>query len=104
MGSATAESNRALYKAFLKRAKELSEQEEVNTSNVRLIAPALPPAARSSPKLSLVLAGLLFAGLALGAGLALVRDLFARSPQRRGLSGSLGHAQARPSMSRRFCT
>src|SRR3954452_11139148 len=78
-----AESNRALYEAFLKRAKELSEQEEVNTSNVRLIAPARPPAARSGPKLQLVLAGLLFAGLALGAGLALVRDLFAREPQPR---------------------
>ena len=76
-----AESNRAVYEAFLKRTKELGEQEQVNTSNMRLIAPALPPASRSGPKLPLVLAGLLFGGLVVGAGLALLRDLFARSPE-----------------------
>ena len=79
-----AESNRALYEAFLKRAKELGEQEEVNTSNTRLIAPAMPPASRSGPKPPLVFVGLLFAGLVLGAGLALLRDLLARDPEPRG--------------------
>lgn len=69
------ESNRTVYEAFLKRAKELGEQEEVNTTNTRLIAPAMPPATRSGPGLPLVLGGLLVVGLLLGAGLALVRDL-----------------------------
>ena len=48
---------------------------------MRLIAPALPPASRSGPKLPLVLVGLLFGGLVVGAGLALLRDLFACSPE-----------------------
>ncbi len=53
------EANRAIYEAFLVRAKELAEQENVDTANTRIIAPALAPDKPTTPRTSLMIAALL---------------------------------------------
>lgn len=66
------QANRSVYEAFLNRTREVAEQEQVDTANVRVISPAQPPEQRSFPPRNLVLALIgLVAGLALGVGLAL---------------------------------
>ncbi len=73
----TLEARRGVYEAYLKRAREASEQERLNTTNVRIISAAIPARQRTfppSPKIVLPVAlvlGLLLGGaiaLALGAG------------------------------------
>jgi uncharacterized protein involved in exopolysaccharide biosynthesis len=44
-----AESDRAVYAAFLNRAKEVGEQQDLNDTNSRIITRAVPPTAKSSP-------------------------------------------------------
>ena len=69
----TLEARRGVYEAYLKRAREASEQERLNTTNVRIISVATPALQRTfppSPKIVLPVALLL--GLALGAGIALI--------------------------------
>jgi len=70
------ESNRAVYVAFLTRAKEISEQRGIEKSNTRIITRALPPASKSNPSRILVLAGSLCVGLIGGLGLGLLREQF----------------------------
>jgi polysaccharide biosynthesis transport protein len=68
------ESRRSVYETFLRRSRETNEQERLNSSNVRVISSATPPRLRTwppSPKVVLPIA--LLVGLALGAGLALLR-------------------------------
>ncbi|GJD30392.1 hypothetical protein PMNALOAF_1639 [Methylobacterium adhaesivum] len=68
------DARRAVYETFLKRARETSEQERLNNSNLRVISAATPARLRSwppSPKVILPVA--LVLGLGLGAGLALLR-------------------------------
>ncbi|MEP6808642.1 MAG: GumC family protein [Chthoniobacterales bacterium] len=80
---ATAKST--VYEAFLGRAKQITEQEQIDTSNVRVISSAVPPNGRSSPPRTvlLILLGAI-AGFVVGMLLAVVvgiaRDL--RSPRR----------------------
>jgi polysaccharide biosynthesis transport protein len=71
-----AESNRAVYVAFLNRAKEVGEQRRLDKSNARVITHALPPPAKSNPPRLLVLAGSLCVGLITGFGLGLLREQF----------------------------
>jgi polysaccharide biosynthesis transport protein len=71
-----AESDRAVYAAFLNRAKEVGEQEGVSDTNSRIITRAVPPTAKSGPPRMLITAGSLFVGLIAGLGLALLRDQF----------------------------
>jgi polysaccharide biosynthesis transport protein len=65
------EASRAVYEAFLVRARETQEQERLDTANVRVISDAQPPIERSWPPRRLVMfaaaAGL---GLAGGVGFA----------------------------------
>lgn len=69
------EASRAVYQSFLVRSRETSEQERVNTTNVRVLAEANVPSKRSFPPRSLiVLAVALAFGAAAGAGLGFVRD------------------------------
>ncbi|MGU3538534.1 GumC family protein [Methylobacterium sp. A54F] len=66
------ESRRGVYEAFLRRSREASEQERLNSTNVRIISPATPARLRTwppSPKVVLPVALLL--GMLLGAGIAL---------------------------------
>jgi uncharacterized protein involved in exopolysaccharide biosynthesis len=70
------EASRLVYESFLSRAREMREQERLDTSNVRILSDAQPPLDRSWPprRLLMVLAGLL-AGLLGGAGLAYLLEL-----------------------------
>ncbi|MBE7196504.1 MAG: GumC family protein [Parafilimonas terrae] len=69
----TLEARKGVYEAYLRRAREASEQERLNTTNVRVISTATPALQRTfppSPKVILPVSLLL--GLGLGAGLALM--------------------------------
>ncbi|WP_275430839.1 GNVR domain-containing protein, partial [Proteus mirabilis] len=77
----TLESRRGVYEAFLKRSREASEQERLNSTNVRVISQATPARLRSwppSPKVVLPVA--LVLGLMAGAALA-----YRRASRREGL-------------------
>lgn len=69
-----------IYEAFLSRAREVTEREQIDTSNVRVISTPLPPTDRSWPPSTPVLVVLgLVGGLVIGALLSIVlgirRDL-----------------------------
>ncbi|MDA9503233.1 protein tyrosine kinase [Bradyrhizobium sp. CCBAU 11357] len=69
---------RSLYETFLQRYMGSAQQETFPTSDTRVLFPALPPASKSKPKTTLVLALGILGGLALGIGLALLRDVMDR--------------------------
>lgn len=69
-----AETSRAVYQAFLSRAKELDESQGIDTANTRVISPAIPALKASGPPPWLVLAGALMFGLVAGLGAAYLRD------------------------------
>lgn len=69
----------AVYESFLTRARQITEREQIDTTNVRVISTAVPPAARSWPPRTVVVVALgAIAGFALGLlvviGLGIVRD------------------------------
>ena len=62
----------ALYETHLTRSQQITEQQQINTSNIRVISRAMPPQSRSWPPRTLILLALgAFAGIATGIGLAL---------------------------------
>jgi len=69
--------SRAVYEAFLVRARETGEQERLDTKNIRVISPAEAPLRRTFPPSSLLLAigGMLF-GIAAGSGMVIMRELY----------------------------
>jgi uncharacterized protein involved in exopolysaccharide biosynthesis len=80
---ATAKST--VYEAFLGRAKQITEQEQIDTSNVRVISTAVPPAARSWPPRTVLLIllgaiGGFVVGMLLAVLVGIARDL--RRPRR----------------------
>ena len=71
------QANRAVYEAFLLRARQTGEQERVDTKNIQIISKADLPLSRSSPPSNTILAlGAILLGLAAGSGLVLLRDAF----------------------------
>jgi capsular exopolysaccharide synthesis family protein len=74
---------RATYDLFLQRYTEALQQESLPTTHALVIAPAEPPIRPSSPKIPLIMAGMLVVGTMLGLGLALARDLLDRGIRRR---------------------
>ncbi len=88
------QANRAVYEAFLVRARETGEQERLDTKNIRVISPAGIPLWRSFPPSNrlLALAALVF-GIAAGAGIVLAREAFGSAPPRstRAVSGNLAN-------------
>ena len=73
-----AEASRAVYESFLMRAREIREQEHLDTANVRILADAQPLSGRSwPPRRMLLLPALLmlglFGGIALAYGIELIR-------------------------------
>jgi uncharacterized protein involved in exopolysaccharide biosynthesis/Mrp family chromosome partitioning ATPase len=69
-----AESSRIVYESFLGKAKTASEQQGIDTTNIRLISRATLPEHKSWPPTLIMLAAALFAGLTIGVALALAVD------------------------------
>lgn len=69
-----ADAIRTVYESVLARAKETSEQERLELSSARVIAPAATPVAASFPPRLFILAIALALGLGGGAALALLRE------------------------------
>ncbi|AWN45827.1 lipopolysaccharide biosynthesis protein [Methylobacterium terrae] len=87
------EASRAVYEAFLVRARELQEQQRLDTSASRIISPASPPEKRLGPPTPVVFAAALVAGLGLGLVGSLGLELLAgRVRSRRRLEGHLGRS------------
>jgi polysaccharide biosynthesis transport protein len=87
-----AASRRAVYESFLSRARQITEREQIDTTNVQVISTAVPPSGRSWPPRTPLMAGLgAFAGFALGMLLAIamgiVRDM-RQPPNRSGIGVS----------------
>ena len=66
------DASRAVYEAFLLRARETGEQEALNTANVRVISEATPPLDPSSLSRRLIVAGGGLLGLLIGIGIAVL--------------------------------
>lgn len=85
------DASRAVYQAFLSRARETGEQQSIDNTNARVISKATPPRDKSWPPRLLLLAVALFGGLGLGAGAGLMREYFDESiHSRRALAGLTG--------------
>jgi len=69
-----AEANRLVYNSFLLRARELGEQQGVDTSIARIISPAIPPRNPAGPPLVLVVISLLILGFGLSVFYVLARE------------------------------
>ena len=97
------QANRAVYEAFLLRARQTGEQERLDTKNIQIISKADLPLNRTSPPSNTVLAlAAVLLGLAAGSGLVLLRDAFPnalpRPPQGRlfGVRRQVKRAAAPP--------
>ncbi|MEZ2331321.1 Wzz/FepE/Etk N-terminal domain-containing protein [Mesorhizobium sp. RCC_202] len=72
-----AAAKRSVYEQYLLRAKETSEQKDVNSANINVLSPAQPPLEAKGPsRVVKALAGL-FAGLFAGIGLGGLRGIYA---------------------------
>lgn len=91
-----AEAVRTLYKTFLTRAEELGQTQGVNTNNSHVISEAMPPASAPAGLKKVVLIAAALFGIALGSGLAVLRELLERS----GLAARLGLGRRRESTGR----
>ena len=79
-----AQASRDIYQAFLVRARETGEQEQVDTKNIRVLSRADLPQKRSSPPPSLVVAlAAMMLGAAAGSGIVLIRPPAAGGSRRR---------------------
>jgi succinoglycan biosynthesis transport protein ExoP len=74
------EATRNLYQSSLKRAKELEETQEVDSSTSRIITKAVPSDKKAGPPLPLVLGGALICGIGLGSAVGYFRDRMDAKP------------------------
>ncbi len=85
------QANRAVYEAFLVRARETGEQERLDTKNIQVISKAELPQRRSSPPSSLlVAAAALLLGAAAGTGIVLLRATQNEAAPRRNGRAAVG--------------
>jgi uncharacterized protein involved in exopolysaccharide biosynthesis/Mrp family chromosome partitioning ATPase len=68
------EASRAVYQAFLMRARETGEQQSIDNTNARVISKATPPRDKSWPPRLLLLAVTLMGGVGVGVGVGLMRE------------------------------
>jgi polysaccharide biosynthesis transport protein len=104
----SAQTNRTLYDNFLQRYMEAVQQESFPITEARVITFATPPLKPSHPKITLILSFSAMLGLAMGLGIARLRDLSDRVFRTSGQIESLlhttciavmpvlGHAKAKP--------
>jgi uncharacterized protein involved in exopolysaccharide biosynthesis len=90
----------AIYESFLLRAREISERQKLDTTNIRVISPAVLPKDRSWPPGTIQLAGFgAMAGMVLGVlgvlGFGIASDM-GYSPSRRIVVPSREKAEDRP--------
>lgn len=86
-----ATSKSTIYEAFLSRARQVTERENLDTTNVRVISTAVPPAARSWPPRTVVMLGVgAVGGLAVGMMLAVLFGIIGdlRKPRRKAAPAS----------------
>jgi uncharacterized protein involved in exopolysaccharide biosynthesis/Mrp family chromosome partitioning ATPase len=69
-----ADASRTIYNAFLKRTRELTEQEDIATINARIVSPATPAQFANGPGKSIVVVGSLVVGSILGLLLAILAE------------------------------
>ena len=90
------QANRAVYEAFLVRARETGEQERVDTKNIRVISRAEPPLHRSFPPSNLLIAvSALLLGVGAGTGIVMVRESYGTVPARTAETGAFGNKVAK---------
>lgn len=70
-----AQTYRTLHDNFMQRYAEAVQQQSFSTSEARLISPAAPPTAKSHPRSGLIFAISTLAGIGLGLGIGVLRDL-----------------------------
>lgn len=70
-----AQTSRALYDNFLQRYMESVQQQSFPLTEARVITPAVPPHDKSAPKGTIVFAVAALAGLLMGVGAGLLRDV-----------------------------
>jgi uncharacterized protein involved in exopolysaccharide biosynthesis len=68
------EASRAVYQAFLMRARETGEQQSIDNTNARVISKATPPRDKSWPPRLLLLAVAFIGGMGVGIGVGLMRE------------------------------
>jgi capsular exopolysaccharide synthesis family protein len=74
-----AAASRQVYEAYLQRYQEIADQDQLNSSDARLLAYAAQPTSPSSPKLRISLALAIAAGLLLGLGIGVLLEMFDQS-------------------------
>lgn len=74
-----AAASREVYESYLQRYQEIADQDQLNTSDARLLAYASTPTSPSSPKLRIALALAIAVGLMLGIGAGVIAELFDQS-------------------------
>jgi uncharacterized protein involved in exopolysaccharide biosynthesis len=87
-----ATSKSTIYEAFLSRARQVTEREQLDTTNVRVISTAVPPAGRSWPPRTVVMLGAgavggFIVGMLLAIVFGMLRDL-RHPPRRRGVASA----------------
>ncbi len=83
----------AVYETYLGRTHQITERQQIDTSNVRVISPPVPPKAKSwPPRTVILLAGGGVGGFMLGTGVALLL----------GLAQHLGDARRRFAYTQRY--
>jgi polysaccharide biosynthesis transport protein len=88
------QASRAVYEAFLVRARETGAQEHLDTKNIQVISTADAPMNRTFPPSNLILAlGAIVLGIAAGSGLVMLRD---SGMVPRGAASRLPDQTARP--------
>ncbi len=74
-----AAASRQVYESYLQRYQEIADQDQLNTSDARLLAYASLPTSPSSPKLRVALALAIALGLLLGIGAGVVAEILDQS-------------------------
>lgn len=87
-----ATSKSTIYEAFLSRARQVTEREQLDTTNVRVISTAVPPPGRSWPPRTVVMLGAgavggFIVGMLLAIVFGMLRDM-RQSPRRRGAASA----------------